>query len=768
MQTSDHGQAAGPPSQTGTPSPEGSAAVAETPEMDQTVWSYGDVAEVHLRRYMLVDNALEFFLRNGKTFLLACDSRAERNTVFRAMVEKRVPTGQSVESFLSSRRSALTRRWQSGKMTNFEYLMELNTLAGRSFNDMTQYPIFPWVLADYASDELDLTRAATFRDLSQPMGALNKARLGRFKARYEALRDMQETGGGLGSPGADAPYLYGSHYSNLGTVLHFLVRVEPFTHYFVELQSGRFDFPDRLFHSVGDSWDMSSGGSMSDVKELIPEFFTLPEMFENRNGFAFGVKQDGEPVDHVRLPPWAKGDPRRFVRLHRQALESPFVSANLHKWVDLVFGFKQSGSEGLKASNIFHPLTYEGAVDIGAIEDPVLRTATLSQISNYGQTPSQIFTRPHPARRTDAAGPLSMWALPGTEEKHATVASFGVLAAAAGETPPDEANPEAQPGDDGADVGASELSMVIGGDPMSLRKTLESSANAVGRVVQRLEEPVGAIAVGREGGTPFATGARAVVFDEQRLQQVLFRVWDLSIQIASLRTGRAVSTLYPLHQDVLNCAAVVEPRTLVVGGQSTLVQVWQLDPSLHVSDSVVLHGHADAVLCVCAAAAYGIAVTGSADGTAIVWDVNRKLYIQSLVPPDCDGMAVTAVALSSVSGAIVTVSTRQSPGQSTVCLWSINGDLLSRRIFHDVVRCAAFTGVPLGHPLGNRVICGLASGVVLMLDEDDVTSTRVTLDPPQGRGNIAVTAVAAATESNSLDTVFVGYEDGTVMEWSGN
>lgn len=42
-------------------------------------------------------------------------------------------------------------------MTNFQYLMWLNTVAGRSFNDLTQYHVFPWVLADYDSEALDLT-----------------------------------------------------------------------------------------------------------------------------------------------------------------------------------------------------------------------------------------------------------------------------------------------------------------------------------------------------------------------------------------------------------------------------------------------------------------------------------------------------------------------------------------------------------------------------------------------------------------------------------
>ena len=63
--------------------------------------------------------------------------------------------------------TSVTQRWVRGEITNFQYLMALNTLAGRSYNDLMQYPIFPWVLADYDSsqDEPDFNDPATFRDL---------------------------------------------------------------------------------------------------------------------------------------------------------------------------------------------------------------------------------------------------------------------------------------------------------------------------------------------------------------------------------------------------------------------------------------------------------------------------------------------------------------------------------------------------------------------------------------------------------------------------
>lgn len=63
--------------------------------------------------------------------------------------------------------------------------MYLNTLAGRSYNDLMQYPVFPWILADYDAEELDLTDPSTFRDFTRSMGAQSPERLEQFKKRFK-------------------------------------------------------------------------------------------------------------------------------------------------------------------------------------------------------------------------------------------------------------------------------------------------------------------------------------------------------------------------------------------------------------------------------------------------------------------------------------------------------------------------------------------------------------------------------------------------------
>ena len=105
---------------------------------------------------------------------------------------------------------------------------------------------------------------------------------------------------------------------------------------------------------------------LSDVKELTPEFFCAPEFLRNSNNFNLGTRQNGERVGDVALPSWADSA-EDFVRLHRAALESEWVSMHLNQWIDLIFGHKQRGEAAEKAFNVFHPITYEGGVDLEAM-----------------------------------------------------------------------------------------------------------------------------------------------------------------------------------------------------------------------------------------------------------------------------------------------------------------------------------------------------------------------------------------------------------------
>ena len=80
------------------------------------------------------------------------------------------------------------------------------------------------------------------------------------------------------------------------------------------------------------------------------------------------VRQDGTRIGDVELPPWAT-DAVDFIAKHRAALESDEVSASLHSWIDLIFGYKQRGPAAVAAQNVFFYLTYEGNVDLSSLTD---------------------------------------------------------------------------------------------------------------------------------------------------------------------------------------------------------------------------------------------------------------------------------------------------------------------------------------------------------------------------------------------------------------
>lgn len=61
----------------------------------------------------------------------------------------------------------MTEKWVKREISNFDYLMFLNTIAGRSYNDLSQYHVFPWILSDYSSETLDLQDVSIYRDLSK-------------------------------------------------------------------------------------------------------------------------------------------------------------------------------------------------------------------------------------------------------------------------------------------------------------------------------------------------------------------------------------------------------------------------------------------------------------------------------------------------------------------------------------------------------------------------------------------------------------------------
>ncbi|XP_055844973.1 protein FAN-like isoform X2 [Episyrphus balteatus] len=332
------------------------------------------------RRFLLRHIGLEIYWNHNQHLYVSFKNVIDRNN-FISLVEE-----QSDFKPPNIEQHSMTLKWQNRLISNYQYLLYLNGLADRSFKDLTQYPVFPWVITDYTSETLNLNDESIYRDLKKPIGALNAERLKRLKERYEEMDEPK--------------YLYGSHYSTPGFILFYLVRKYP--HLMLCLQNGRFDHPDRMFNSVQDSFN-NCITNMADFKELIPEFYDTSQggdFLLNSYKINFGQRFTGASVNHVQLPPWAKNSPSQFISKLREALESEYVSENLHHWIDLIFGYCQKGSEAVSADNVFYHLSYEGSVDLDSVNDPVRRHALEIQISEFGQIPTQLFDKPHVSRNS--------------------------------------------------------------------------------------------------------------------------------------------------------------------------------------------------------------------------------------------------------------------------------------------------------------------------------------------------------------------------------
>ena len=87
---------------------------------------------------------------------------------------------------------------------------------------------------------------------------------------------------------------------------------------------------------------------------------------------------------------------------HRRALESDHVSAHLHEWIDLIFGYKQKGPEAEKALNVFFYCCYEGkgpglsAYVVSLTDILLLRQFNFELVPNWSANPRLLHIRIHP------------------------------------------------------------------------------------------------------------------------------------------------------------------------------------------------------------------------------------------------------------------------------------------------------------------------------------------------------------------------------------
>uniref|UniRef100_A0ABK0M740 Neutral sphingomyelinase activation associated factor n=1 Tax=Rattus norvegicus TaxID=10116 RepID=A0ABK0M740_RAT len=569
-------------------------------------------------------------------------------------------------------------QWQRGHLSNYQYLLHLNNLADRSCNDLSQYPVFPWVISDYSSPELDLSNPATFRDLSKPVGALNPERLERLLTRYQEMPEPK--------------FMYGSHYSSPGYVLFYLVRIAP--EYMLCLQNGRFDNADRMFNSIAETWKNCLDGA-TDFKELIPEFYDEDASFLiNSLKLDLGKRQGGQMVDDVELPAWA---------------------------------------------SMFHPLTYEGGVDLNSIEDPDDKVAMLTQILEFGQTPKQLFVTPHPRRITPKFKSLSQ-----ASSYNASMTDSPV-----------------SPGEESFEDLTEESKTLAWNNITKLQLHEQYKIH---------KEAVTGIAVSCNGSSVFTTSQdstlkmfskeskmlqRSISFSNMALSSclllpgdttVISSSWDNNVYFYSIAFGRRQDTLMG-HDDAVSKICWHNDRLYSASWDST-VKVWSGVPAempgtkRHQFDLLAELEHDVSVNTINLNAVSTLLVSGTKEGLVNIWDLTTATLLHQI---SCHSGTVCDAAFSPDSRHVLSTGVDG-------CLNVIDvqtGMLISSMASEEPQRCFVWDG--------NSVLSGSRTGELLVWD---LLGAKVS-ERIQGHTG-AVTCIWMNEQCSSIIT---GGEDRQVMFW---
>ena len=656
-------------------------------------WRFSDIRAIFSRRYFLQDRALEVFVSNRTSIMFAFADRSIMKKIVNALpkvgVGGRYGLPQQRRTSLASpkqlfRSANMTQRWQRREISNFEYLMYLNTIAGRTYQDLNQYPIFPWIIADYESEKLDLNAPATYRDLSKPIGALNPTRKSFFVERYNSSDSDTTT----------PSFHYNTHYSTAAFTLNWLVRLEPFTTYYCHFLDEKLEVSNRTFDSIGLAWQNCQRDS-SDVKELIPELFSLPEMLTNINEYTFGQSE----IDDVILPKWAQ-TPEDFIRLNRAALESEFVSAHLHQWIDLIFGYKQRGPEAVRAVNVFYYLTYEGMINFDAITNPNDRKLLEKQMINLGQVPAQLLTEPHPPR--SSLVPTTPTAFNVTPEDVSMIMKFSsnapIIHVSANTNPV---------------LSASAVLTISNKHDFSVNKY---NPNATPQP-PHFSESNQTITTNQQSQLPLSMDSLLVLntglhrrhlgenFDEriqQRYQSFVVTIdnrfiistgyWDKSFRVQNTDMAKTTQVLYG-HFDIVTCVCRSEATAsgncfIATGSRDSSVCIWiwngtkgaivdkdSPNQDINPSPAAILTGHRSEISCLWISAELGLVLSGSNHGYVVQHTLTGEILRAFENPSD---MATPRLLSSSNDGDVITCYER-----SKLCLYTLNGKLLRQAIFEE-------------------------------------------------------------------------------------
>ena len=342
-----------------------------------------EITEIINRRFLYSFQACEFYLKNGKSYYFNFYSEEKKIEFFSLFSNKDFnPYNIKIISDLKTefKKKDFTKNWLNNKITTLEYLLFINKYSCRSYNDINQYPIFPWLRI--SGDKI--------RDLKNTIAAQTEDQRMMLREKYTLSSQT-------------FPFHYTTHYSNSSFLLYYLVRINPFTDNQITLQNNRFDSPARQFNSIDDLLKVLL--TTSQPREIIPEFFITTEFYYNYNCNFYGIKNKTHLINNLENKS-GYDSPLDYILSNAVRLESPLYKSEINFFFDNIFGTGQMG--GQDKCNTYDKYSYQEMIDLTQkIEKYKEKKMSLKEIKekidikankiiSFGQTPFKLLEDKHP------------------------------------------------------------------------------------------------------------------------------------------------------------------------------------------------------------------------------------------------------------------------------------------------------------------------------------------------------------------------------------
>jgi hypothetical protein len=303
---------------------------------------------------IMLDDEMWVYLPMGlSNRLLYCAGIQSKQTEFQRRNQNTLIAGTGIPRPVDYY-EPLSIQWISGKISNFEYLMAINSAAGRTMIDPLYHPILPWV-TDFTTNCMDILQPLSYRDLSK-----TKFRLSKGDTQLETTFRH-----------SDPPHHIPESLSEL-TYYIYLARRTPMQ---VLRRVVRDVFvPEHYPQSMNRIYEWTPD-------ECIPEFYMDPSVFKSIH-YNHGLTD-------LEVPDFLQHSPEGFIKYHRSILESAYVSENLHLWIDLTFGYCLEGQPAIDHMNV--PLHHTlSSTERQGLDSP-----------NVNKNPGfvMLFDSPHPVRQ---------------------------------------------------------------------------------------------------------------------------------------------------------------------------------------------------------------------------------------------------------------------------------------------------------------------------------------------------------------------------------